>query len=141
MNIKKFNKIYEKKGGKVLKKTDPIVKLLNLQDCFKYHEDYVYVSPCYTDNFDFVNEKVKDKLNKLNNLYDKEILNYYLVIFSPIYVNEYMIKEEFYQLKKIESVFNKKFDKIIVIFIDKLCEFDLINLHNILYTKIVYFYT
>ena len=109
-NIKKFNKNFEKLGGMVLKKNNPIVKILNLHDAFHYHEDYIYIIPGYSEIFDFVNKKIKDKLIRLNSIYDEDIKHYYLGIFI-----------------KLQSNRDKKFEKIIIIFIDKLCEFDLLN--------------
>ena len=57
-NIKKFNKNFEKLGGRVLRKTDPVVKILDLHDTFHYHEDYIYIIPGYSETFDFVNKKI-----------------------------------------------------------------------------------
>lgn len=36
-------------------------------------------------------------------------------------------KEELNEIIKLQSYYDKKFEKIIIIFIDKLCEFDLLN--------------
>lgn len=126
-NIKKFNKNFEKLGGMVLKKTNPIVKILNLHDAFHYHEDYIYIIPGYSEIFDFVNKKIKDKLIRLNSIYDEDIKHYYLGIFTTIYTREDNIKEELNEIIKLQSNRDKKFEKIIIIFIDKLCEFDLLN--------------
>lgn len=126
-NIKKFNKNFEKLGGIVLRKTDPVVKILDLHDTFHYHEDYVYIIPGYSETFDFVNKKIKDKLIRLNAIYDEDIKHYYLGIFTTIYACEDNIKEELNEIIKLQSYYYKKFEKIIIIFIDKLCEFDLLN--------------
>ena len=126
-NIKKFNKNFEKLGGRVLRKTDPVVKILDLHDTFHYHEDYIYIIPGYSENFNFINKKIKDKLTKLNSNYDEDIKHYYLGIFTPIYTHEDNIKEELNEIIKLQSNRDKKFEKIIIIFIDKLCEFDLLN--------------
>lgn len=126
-NIKKFNKNFEKRGGRVLKKTDTIVKILNLHDTFHYHEDYIYIIPGYSENFNFVNKKIKDKLKRLNSIYNEDIKHYYLGIFTPIYVLEDSIKEEHDQIINIQEKYNKKFEKIIIVFIDKICEFNLLN--------------
>ena len=126
-NIKKFNKNFEKLGGRVLRKTDPVVKILNLHDTFHYHEDYVYIIPGYSETFDFVNKKIEDKLIRLNSIYDEDIKHYYLGIFTTIYAREDNIKEELNEIIKLQSYYDKKFEKIIIIFIDKLCEFDLLN--------------
>lgn len=126
-NIKKFNKNFEKLGGRVLRKTDPIVKILDLHDTFHYHEDYIYIIPGYSETFDFVNKKIEDKLFRLNSIYDEDIKNYYLGIFTTIYTCEDNIKEELNEIIKLQSNYDKKFEKIIIIFIDKLCEFDLLN--------------
>ncbi len=126
-NIKKFNKNFEKLGGRVLRKTDPIVKILDLHDTFHYHEDYIYIIPGYSETFDFVNKKIEDKLIRLNSIYDEDIKNYYLGIFTTIYTCEDNIKEELNEIIKLQSNYDKKFEKIIIIFIDKLCEFDLLN--------------
>ena len=64
---------FKKCGGKVLKKADPIVKILNLHDTFHYHEDYIYIIPRYSKNFKFVNKKIEDKLKRLNSIYDEDI--------------------------------------------------------------------
>lgn len=126
-NIIKFNKNFEKCGGKVLKKTDPIVKILNLHDTFHYHEDYIYIIPGYSENFKFVNKKIEDKLKRLNSIYDEDIKHYYLGIFTPIYVLEDSIKKELDEIINIQEKYNKKFEKIIIVFIDKICEFNLLN--------------
>lgn len=126
-NIKKFNKNFEKLGGRVLRKTDPIVKILDLHDTFHYHEDYIYIIPGYSETFDFVNKKIEDKLIRLNSIYGEDIKNYYLGIFTTIYTCEDNIKEELNEIIKLQSNYDKKFEKIIIIFIDKLCEFDLLN--------------
>ena len=126
-NIKKFNKNFEKLGGRVLRKTDPVVKILDLHDTFHYHEDYIYIIPGYSETFDFVNKKIEDKLIRLNSIYDEDIKHYYLGIFTTIYTSEDNIKEELNEIIKLQSNRDKKFEKIIIIFIDKLCEFDLLN--------------
>lgn len=126
-NIKKFNKNFEKLGGRVLRKTDPIFKILDLHDTFHYHEDYIYIIPGYSETFDFVNKKIEDKLIRLNSIYDEDIKNYYLGIFTTIYTCEDNIKKELNEIIKLQSNYDKKFEKIIIIFIDKLCEFDLLN--------------
>lgn len=126
-NIKKFNKNFEKLGGRVLRKTDPVVKILDLHDTFHYHEDYVYIIPGYSETFDFVNKKIEDKLIRLNSIYDEDIKQYYLGIFTTIYAREDNIKEELNEIIKLQSYYDKNFEKIIIIFIDKLCEFDLLN--------------
>ena len=92
-NIKKFNKNFEKLGGRVLRKTDPVVKILDLHDTFHYHEDYIYIIPGYSETFDFVNKKIEDKLIRLNSIYDEDIKHYYLGIFTTIYTREDNIKE------------------------------------------------
>lgn len=126
-NIKKFNKNFEKLGGRVLRKTDPVFKILDLHDTFHYHEDYIYIIPGYSETFDFVNKKIEDKLIRLNSIYDEDIKHYYLGIFTTIYTREDNIKEELNEIIKLQSNRDKKFEKIIIIFIDKLCEFDLLN--------------
>lgn len=126
-NIKKFNKNFEKLGGKVLNKSDPIVKILNLHDTFHYHEDYLYIIPGYPESFDFVNQRIKEKLIRLNSIYDNNIEHYYLGIFTTIFVFENSIKDELYEIIKLQSQYNKKFEKIIIIFIDKICEYNLLN--------------
>lgn len=126
-NIKKFNKNFEKLGGRVLRKTDPVVKILDLHDTFHYHEDYIYIIPGYSETFDFVNKKIEDKLIRLNSIYDEDIKHYYLGIFTIIYTSEDNIKEELNEIIKLQSNRDKKFEKIIIIFIDKLCEFNLLN--------------
>ena len=126
-NIKKFNKNFEKLGGRVLRKTDPVVKILDLHDTFHYHEDYIYIIPGYSETFDFVNKKVEDKLIRLNSIYNEDIKHYYLGIFTTIYTREDNIKEELNEIIKLQSNCDKKFEKIIIIFIDKLCECDLLN--------------
>ena len=126
-NIKKFNKNFVKLGGIVLKKTDPVVKILNLHDTFHYHDDYIYIIPGYSEKFDFVNKKIEDKLIKLNTTYDVDIKHYYLGIFTTIYTREDNIKEELSKIIELQSSYDKKFEKIIIIFIDKMCEFNLLN--------------
>ena len=133
INIKKFNKNFEKLGGKVLRNSNPIVKILNLSVSSYLHKDYIYIIPPYSENFDFVNERINDKLKKLNSTYDKNIKHYYLGIFTPIYALEDKIKEEFNKIIELQSNHDRKFEKIIIIFVDKICEFDLLdNTYNII---------
>lgn len=110
-NIKKFNKNFEKLGGKVLRKSDPIVKILNLSDFFHLHKDYIYIIPSYSEKFDFVNERINDKLKKLNSTYDKNIKHYYLGIFTPLYALEDNIKEEFNKIIELQSNHDKNLKK------------------------------
>ena len=124
-NIEKFNKQFEEKGGKVFKKTDVIVKLLNLVDTFYYHEDYVYIIPSYKNDFTFINEKISNKIDKLNTIYDLNIKTYYLGVFTTVYATEEMIQEELVVLNEMNKNKSKQFDKIIIIFLDKICIFDL----------------
>ena len=124
-NIEKFNKHFEENGGKVFKKTDVIVKLLNLVDTFYYHEDYVYVIPSYKNDFTFINEKISNKIDKLNSIYDVNIKTYYLGVFTTVYATEEMIQEELVVLNEMNKNKSKQFDKIIIIFLDKICIFDL----------------
>lgn len=124
-NIEKFNKQFEEKGGKVFKKTDVIVKLLNLVDTFYYHEDYVYIIPSYKNDFTFINEKISNKIDKLNTIYDVNIKTYYLGVFTTVYATEEMIQEELVVLNEMNKNKSKQFDKIIIIFLDKICIFDL----------------
>lgn len=124
-NIEKFNKRFEEKGGKVFKKTDVIVKLLNLVDTFYYHEDYVYIIPSYKNDFTFINEKISNKIDKLNTIYDANIKTYYLGVFTTVYATEEMIQEELAILNEMNKNKSKQFDKIIIIFLDKICIFNL----------------
>lgn len=125
-DIKGFNEKFKEAGGRVFKKTDPIVKILNLKDTFHYNDDYIYIIPSYSEKFDFVNKKIEDKLIKLNSKY-ANIEHYYLGIFTTIYVHEDSIKKELVEIIKKQSEYNKKFEKIIIVFIDKICEFNLLN--------------
>ena len=124
-NIEKFNKHFEENGGRVFKKTDVIVKLLNLVDTFYYHEDYVYIIPSYKNDFTFINEKISNKIDKLNSIYDVNIKTYYLGVFTTVYATEEMIQEELVVLNEMNKNKSKQFDKIIIIFLDKICIFDL----------------
>lgn len=124
-NIEKFNKHFEENGGRVFKKTDVIVKLLNLVDTFYYHEDYVYIIPSYKNDFTFINEKISNKIDKLNTIYDVNIKTYYLGVFTTVYATEEMIQEELAILNEMNKNKSKQFDKIIIIFLDKICIFNL----------------
>ena len=124
-NIEKFNKHFEENGGRFFKKTDVIVKLLNLVDTFYYHEDYVYIIPSYKNDFTFINEKISNKIDKLNSIYDGNIKTYYLGVFTTVYATEEMIQEELAILNEMNKNKSKQFDKIIIIFLDKICIFNL----------------
>ena len=124
-NIENFNKHFEENGDKVFKKTDVLVKLLNLVDTFYYHEDYVYVIPSYKNDFTFINEKISNKIDKLNSIYDVNIKTYYLGVFTTVYATEEMIQEELAILNEMNKNKSKQFDKIIIIFLDKICIFNL----------------
>ena len=124
-NIKKFNLKFQEVGGRIFKVTDPIVKILNLKDTFYYDENYIYIIPSYKDDFDYVNKKVMNKLEKLNKNYNSDINTYYLGIFTPVYATEEMIKNELIELCEIQKEYKRKYEKIIIVFIDKICEFNL----------------
>jgi len=125
--IDKFNKNYKKVGGKIIKKTDPLANYLEKNNILDYSDDYIYVIPSYKDDFNFINERIIDKLNKLNTVYDKSIQHYYLGIFSTTYVLEDDIKNELSKIQNIQSKYIRKYEKIIIVFLDKICEFDLLN--------------
>lgn len=125
-NIRTFNKNFEKRGGKVLKKTDSLVKLLGLKDTYHFNDNYVYINPVYSDNFDFVNKSIECKLYKLNSGYDI-IKRVYLGIFTTIYVCEDSIKDELAKILEIQAKYDRNFEKIIIIFLDKIIEFDLVK--------------
>lgn len=124
-DIEKFNKHFEENGGRVFKKTAVIVKILNLVDTFCYHKDYVYITPLYKNDFTFVNKKISNKIDKLNTIYDINIKTYYLGVFTTVYTTEEMIQEELAILNEMNKNKSKQFDKIIIIFLDKICIFDL----------------
>ncbi len=123
--ISKFNKNYVKRGGRVFKKTDPIVKILNLQSS-PYHEDYIHIIPGYNNNFDFTNRMIKNKLDKLNDKY-KEFPKYYLGIISTIHIFDHDLNIELDELNRIQSTYIKIFSRIYIICFNKLLIFDLDN--------------
>ena len=125
-NIEKFNKKFRKLGGRVFRKTDPLVRVLGLRDTFGYHKDYVYIAPSYQNGFSFINKKIKDKIEKLNSEY-VDLEHYYLGIFSPAYIAEDKIKQELGEIVDMQSGRNKKFEKVMIVFVDKICTFDMIN--------------
>lgn len=125
-NIRKFNRNFERYGGKVLNNTNPIVKLLGLKDYYNFSKDYTYINPVYHDNFDVVNKSIECKLYKLNSGYDI-IKHVYLGIFTTIYVCEDSIKDELVKILEIQAKYDKNFEKIIIVFLDKIIEFDFVK--------------
>lgn len=124
-DILKFNEKFKECGGRVININDPIVKILKLKDTCHYNDNYIYIIPCYSNNFDFINKHIKRKLYKLNKNYNNKLKVYYLGIYTPIYANEIMIEDEFKIIKSISKQYNKKFEKIFIIFLDKICVFNL----------------
>ena len=88
-DISKFNKKYTELKGRVFKKTDPIVKALNLHGS-PYHEDYIHINPGYDNNFDYANKIIKKKLYKLNDKY-KNLSKYYLGVISTILIYDHLL--------------------------------------------------
>ena len=48
-------------------------------------------------------------------------------IFSPAYIAEDKIKQELGEIVDMQSGRNKKFEKVMIVFVDKICTFDMIN--------------
>ncbi len=124
-DISKFNKKYTELKGRVFKKTDPVVKALNLQGS-PYHEDYIHIIPGYDNNFNYANKIINNKLDKLNKKY-KNLSKYYLGVISTIIVYDYDISAELNELNKIQSTYTKKYSIIYVICFNKLLIFNMEN--------------
>ncbi len=123
-NIKKFNKTFKNKGGRIIKKDNPIINTLNIKDTFYFNDDYIYIIPGYKNDFSLINKAINNKLKKLNTNYDENIAHYYLGIFTTIHTTKFDLENEFKEIKIIQSKFNKKYEKIAIIFLDKICEYN-----------------
>lgn len=124
--IKDFNKKFEKNGGRILDKE--IASIMGIEKCsFGYNDRFVYIIPSYSDDFGRVNKKIEEKINKLNDIYEKKIQDNRLFIFSPILINKEMADEELIEIKNIQLNSRRKFNIIYVCILHEIYTFDFIK--------------
>lgn len=124
--IESFNKKFRKNGGRIL--DTKTATIMGIEKCsFGYNEKYVYIIPCHTDSFDRINLIIKEKTEKLNNIYNKVILDNRLFIFSPILINREMADEELKEIKNIQLNYKRNFNIIYVCILHEIYTFDLIK--------------
>lgn len=85
--IEQFNKRFEKNGGSVIpiERAKIIFNDNEIKDGFGFNDKYFYIIPCYNNDFSEVNKSIKDKLKKLNEIYNTDIKDNRLFIFTPIH--------------------------------------------------------
>lgn len=123
VEVEKFNKRYRKNGGTVMTKGE--AKSIGIEGGSEFNENYVYIIPSYNNNFDDINNKIKNKIKKLNNNY-KLFKQNNLFIFSHIRTKKELFKEELDKIIEIQSE-NNKFDFIYICLTDCIVTFDLNN--------------
>lgn len=119
--IERFNERFEKNGGRVISKE--LAQIIGIEDTFGYNSNYVYILPSYDDDFSIVNQRIIEKIKKLNKNYTIMKDNR-LFIFSPILFNDEMLKNEINNIKKIQEEFKYRFDKIYICILHELCSID-----------------
>lgn len=127
--INKFNKRFEKNGGRVIniKQARIIFQDKEVKDGFGLNEKYFYILPVYNDNFSEVNNSIEDKLDKLNKHYNKKLQDNRLFIFTPIYIRKEMIEDEVIKINNIQEGHKRKFDTIYICTLNGLYILDLKN--------------
>ena len=133
--IEKFNKRFIKNGGSVItRETAKIIFGDEAKDNFNFNKNYFYIIPGFNDNFSKINEIIENKVKLLNTIYDKNMNNNRLFIFSPVYVVDEMIMKEVIDIENIQKDKMKKFD---IIYICLLYKIYVINLNDNNFKKIV----
>ncbi|HOZ55247.1 MAG TPA: hypothetical protein PK993_04320 [Clostridia bacterium] len=129
--IKQFNKKFEKNGGRVI--TPELARIIfgeNYRDSFGFNENYFYIIPVYNDDFSYVNKSINEKLEKLNDHYNSEILDNRLFIFTPILVTKEEAENELVKINNIQKDAKRKFNIIYVCLLHEIYIFDL-NKNNL----------
>lgn len=124
-NISNFNRTYIKCGGSIIE--DKKAKFLNIQYSFPdLKNGYKYIPPGYDDTFKPINDRIIDKLDKLNEVYHKCTENW-LFIFSPKLVYDIEIEKEIEDIIRIQNNYKTKFNVIFMLCCNTLYEFNFYN--------------
>ncbi len=83
--------------------------------------------PVYDNDFSEVNNSIKDKLDKLNEHYNKKLQDNRLFIFTSIYIRKEMIEDEVIKINNIQEGHKRKFDTIYICTLKELYILDLKN--------------
>lgn len=120
--IERFNKRFEKNGGRVI--SLDLAKTIGIKDTFGYNNNFVYILPCYNDDFSIVNQRISEKVKKLNKNYTA-IKDNRLFIFSSIMFNDEIIKNEIESIQKIQKKYKCRFNIFYICILHELCIIDL----------------
>lgn len=122
-NINNFNKTYKKCGGSII--DDKKAKMLNIKYSYpNLKNGYVYIPPKYDDTFKPINDRIKSKLKKLNDVYHTCSENW-LFIFSPKLVDKEEIDEETEKICEIQNEYKIKYDNIFMLCCKTLYKFNI----------------
>ena len=126
IDIEEFNRKFKKNGGTIIpiEQARIIFNDKDIKDGFGFNDNYFYIIPSYNDDFSEINRIINKKLKKLNNNY-KEMIDNRLFVFSPIYANEEMIKNELQSIVNIQEGMERKFDIVYVCLLNKLIVFNI----------------
>jgi len=126
IDIEEFNRRFKKNGGTIIpiEQARIIFNDKDIKDGFGFNDNYFYIIPSYNDDFSEINRIINKKLKKLNNNY-KEMIDNRLFVFSPIYANEEMIKNELQSIVNIQEGMERKFDIVYVCLLNKLIVFNI----------------
>jgi hypothetical protein len=124
--IKEFNKRFKKNGGKVITIEDAkiIYNDMQIKDYFGFNEKYFYIIPSYDDNFSTVNKSIIDKIKKLNIIYNKNIKDNRLFIFSPIFAFDECFESEMKEIIKIQNEYTRKYNIVYICLLYRLLVFN-----------------
>ena len=121
----KFRKRYIKnRGYAISKKTAQTLNLTH--SMIDIGDEYFYLAYSDNNNFNKINKKIIQKIEKLNKNF-KTFNDNRLFIFSTIRINKDILKEELEYLIKKSNKNDKKYNIIYVLSLNKLCIFDLKN--------------
>ena len=119
----KFRKRYIENGGYAIpKETAQILNITHSQ--IDIGDDYIYLTYSDKDNFDKVNIRIKQKLDKLNKNF-KVYEHNWLIVFTPTYATNEMLYEELQELNLICKKYQHTYSIIYMIFGEAMTEFNL----------------
>ena len=119
----KFRKRYIENGGYAIpKETAQILNITHSQ--IDIGDDYIYLTYSDKDNFDKVNIRIKQKLEKLNKNF-KVYEHNWLIVFTPTYATNEMLNEELQKLNVICKKYQHTYSIIYMIFGEEIVEFNL----------------
>lgn len=134
--IQKFNKGYEKRGGLIIHEEQNVLGLTGGFPLLKelVQGRYIYLLPVYEDNsVQDINEALRKKIEKLNKvhngkyLYNENVEDYRLFIFSEVMLEKSAIDKEICLIKEIQESYKRRYNIIYLYLIrtNTLITFDL----------------